>query len=482
MSVDLFRKDLSFQANTKKDDTDVQANAGCSVCGKSPATKKCSRCKVARYCTVECQKAHWTAGHKEECSTEPGDTKVREFTTSRTRIKAVVVAAEKIQESIDNKTEPSLLEQYLGEWDVAIGEAGSPDESRVTASHPSRLSILFSASTAHESSGPVQIRICDIVANLCRLPASREIVGTSGGVTHVLRAMEVHADSAEVQEKACRALYNLALCDENEKAIVAAGGTQQVLKAMEAHSSIAGVQEEACGVLKNIAVDVVSRGVLCVAGAGGIVLKALETHVTAGVQAEACALLKHLAWPSDHADETLSEASGGAARAEAVVLKAMEAHEGDAEVQEAACAALAVLVGNNHKGGSGNSLAVAEIAQVLRAMELHEEEEGVQEEAVAALLVLAVDADSRRAIGTEGCALVLKAMHQHGEEADLQRQCCGAVWNLANHEANKRALVEGGAEELIQAAAATHGQSIAQIASGALKFLREGTDAFPGNK
>jgi hypothetical protein len=84
------------------------------------------------------------------------------------------------------------------------------------------------------------------------------------------------------------------------------------------------------------------------------------------------------------------------------------------------------------------------------------EEEGVQEDAVAALLVLAVDADSRRAIGTEGCALVLKAMRHHGEETDLQRQCRGAVWNLANHEANKRALVEGGAEELIQAAAATH--------------------------
>jgi hypothetical protein len=255
-----------------------------------------------------------------------------------------------------------------------------------------------------------------------------------------------------------------------------------MLKAMELHATVEDVQEEACGVLKNVAVDVVSRGVLCAAKAGALVLNAMEIHAkAAGLQAEACALLKHLAWTSDHKDESLSVESGGALKAEELVLKALESHEEEEEVQQQACAALAVLVGNNPQRGGVGGRAEQEIGRVLRAMELHEEEEGVQEEAVAALLVLAVDAGSRKLIGPRGCLLVLKAMQRHSEATDLQRQCCGAIWTLANHEPNKEAMREAGAEDLIMIAAENHGQAVAQIASGALKFLREGMDAFPGN-
>lgn len=37
----------------------------CIQCGK-PATKRCSKCKIAKYCGTECQKAHWSQ-HKESC-------------------------------------------------------------------------------------------------------------------------------------------------------------------------------------------------------------------------------------------------------------------------------------------------------------------------------------------------------------------------------------------------------------------------------
>ena len=30
--------------------------------------QRCTRCKVAKYCTKLCQKAHWKAGHKTQCN------------------------------------------------------------------------------------------------------------------------------------------------------------------------------------------------------------------------------------------------------------------------------------------------------------------------------------------------------------------------------------------------------------------------------
>jgi hypothetical protein len=43
----------------------------CSGCG-TPGSgfKKCGRCKTACYCSAECQKKDWKAGHKLQCSTD----------------------------------------------------------------------------------------------------------------------------------------------------------------------------------------------------------------------------------------------------------------------------------------------------------------------------------------------------------------------------------------------------------------------------
>lgn len=40
----------------------------CKACGTSDARlSRCSRCEAVYYCSVECQHAHWKAGHKREC-------------------------------------------------------------------------------------------------------------------------------------------------------------------------------------------------------------------------------------------------------------------------------------------------------------------------------------------------------------------------------------------------------------------------------
>ena len=48
--------------------TALQANMPiCEACGQENATKCCSRCREAWYCSSACQKQHWKAGHKHKC-------------------------------------------------------------------------------------------------------------------------------------------------------------------------------------------------------------------------------------------------------------------------------------------------------------------------------------------------------------------------------------------------------------------------------
>lgn len=39
----------------------------CAMCGKDDNVSKCKRCMTVAFCSKECQKLHWDAGHKAEC-------------------------------------------------------------------------------------------------------------------------------------------------------------------------------------------------------------------------------------------------------------------------------------------------------------------------------------------------------------------------------------------------------------------------------
>lgn len=41
-----------------------------NCCIVKPKMKKCSDCKVARYCSVKCQQNDWKQDHREKCSKE----------------------------------------------------------------------------------------------------------------------------------------------------------------------------------------------------------------------------------------------------------------------------------------------------------------------------------------------------------------------------------------------------------------------------
>ena len=64
----------SFMTETLRTARDDAATALCNACGSPANLKVCARCRVARYCSAECQKRAWKAGHKEEC-VKPGKDK-----------------------------------------------------------------------------------------------------------------------------------------------------------------------------------------------------------------------------------------------------------------------------------------------------------------------------------------------------------------------------------------------------------------------
>ena len=45
-----------------------EIDAVCYVCGK-PSANRCKHCKIAIYCSRDCQKRHWKEGHKHDCKT-----------------------------------------------------------------------------------------------------------------------------------------------------------------------------------------------------------------------------------------------------------------------------------------------------------------------------------------------------------------------------------------------------------------------------
>ena len=45
----------------------IEACLNCGVSKRSKALKQCSRCKIAAYCSADCQHSHWKNGHKGDC-------------------------------------------------------------------------------------------------------------------------------------------------------------------------------------------------------------------------------------------------------------------------------------------------------------------------------------------------------------------------------------------------------------------------------
>ncbi|WJX93226.1 Leucine-, glutamate- and lysine-rich protein 1 [Trifolium repens] len=61
-----FDWDEQFRRRNTKHGGALRSHVPCAFCGDQ-STTRCARCKVARYCSVECQIKHWRSWHRHEC-------------------------------------------------------------------------------------------------------------------------------------------------------------------------------------------------------------------------------------------------------------------------------------------------------------------------------------------------------------------------------------------------------------------------------
>mmetsp|Transcript_39472 Transcript_39472/g.91243 ORF Transcript_39472/g.91243 Transcript_39472/m.91243 type:complete len:391 (+) Transcript_39472:166-1338(+) len=70
-STRVFSEEVNDDDHTKDGLCSAKPGGRCDVCGKRAAVS-CSRCKLSLYCTRDCQKRHWVAGHKCRCRLSGG--------------------------------------------------------------------------------------------------------------------------------------------------------------------------------------------------------------------------------------------------------------------------------------------------------------------------------------------------------------------------------------------------------------------------
>jgi len=65
---------LAWEASPRRRDIPIYADGGagidrreCANCGEAHNLKACDGCRLVRYCSSQCQRAHWRVGHKPLC-------------------------------------------------------------------------------------------------------------------------------------------------------------------------------------------------------------------------------------------------------------------------------------------------------------------------------------------------------------------------------------------------------------------------------
>ena len=227
--------------------------------------------------------------------------------------------------------------------------------------------------------------------------------------------MRTYRSHAGVQEMGCKVLVELA-GEDNLKAVVGAGGLSAVISAMAAHVGNACVQQRGCGALGHFA-KVANRMDL------RMHLRVDDMYGNSEWQRSVVALR--------HCGHVIR-----------VVLTAMTAHVGHADVQKAGWTALGNLPIMDNMWTRNSHIHV-----VLSAMKAHAEHAGVQGHGCAALYSLTNINDNSSALNPEevvndnrteimdagGIKVVLAAMRTHVRHVDVQMQGCQVLRNLANN-------------------------------------------------
>ncbi|XP_029125484.1 uncharacterized protein LOC109790354 isoform X2 [Cajanus cajan] len=109
-------------------DSGGRRHGGCASCGNL-STTRCSRCKAARYCSMECQIIHWRSGHKYECSESKNIADEARPTTHDHGISKLVENSEK--ESASNGSNVDDGVKWSLESDVGVEVSSESDVNNI---------------------------------------------------------------------------------------------------------------------------------------------------------------------------------------------------------------------------------------------------------------------------------------------------------------------------------------------------------------
>ena len=271
----------------------------------------------------------------------------------------------------------------------------------------------------------------------------------------VVEVLRQAAENEEIQVAGCKRLFQLHRDDElSSQASAAAGSIEAVLRSMAAHVWSARVQEQGCDVLAHAALDVLDRE----AYAAGTTDKpwGQDTKVSGGDERRAKIV-----------------AAGGTE----VVLRAMWAHRGCAQVVQSACHALWALSSSYDDSVREAISSAGGIEAIVHMMGAHSGCEAVFKRCCIVLSNLATASDRRSAAiaAAGGIEAVVRGMGAHVDSEDLQQNCAGALWNLAASEAHRGPVVAAGGIDALVTAMRSHGgdAEVQQNCAGALRHLRE---------
>lgn len=249
-------------------------------------------------------------------------------------------------------------------------------------------------------------------------------VGQTGGLHHILTALDGFPEVAAVQEAGCEALRNLCLQGDCQAKVMKAGGLARIYNTMHAFPATASVLTAAVGALRNLCASVEASAEVIASGGLARVMSVCDRGLwDSGLAEVICEFATNMC--RDIANCTRAVALGVLPR----LVTLVESYADVAGVQEAACPALrncAICV------GGPALLAAGALTPLYNMLQRHAGHENIEMGACLVLGAMALHPDCALAILTSGgLRLVLAVLPRHDWEgnvchiADSAAKCLG---------------------------------------------------------
>lgn len=331
------------------------------------------------------------------------------------------------------------------------------------------LREVYRAMKDFEEDRGLQERACVVLGKIAReMPSTQLTIAETGGVKHILEAIERHKECDTVQDQGIFALLSLTGDSAARGHIVEQRGAECISWAMTEFQDARTILTNGSTTLCNLAFDS-EEGKTRIGKVGGIdaIVNAMNRHQDdADLQTRCCLALRNLTCGL-RANQWIA----GRACAMESIDRCMKKFPKDANVQYQGCAALANLCSNEPENRD-RATGIGVIATCMRAMECNMDHISLIEHGLAVLRNICLgNSENQMRIGAaDGLKLILHALKQHRSNEKILVKGCSALRFLFFSRLNREAMFDiGGLEPLIRVI--RDGEKTRAVAEGAILAL-----------